>query len=424
MIIRICKIPFAIVILASITPFIAAYTDSKLVALMADLILIISAIILAASGKLKLNMSFMPIVLLLILLIHSVLSIIDGRGIGSGGIILFFIELFLFYKMLNVNPLKVNLSDIYKWISWIYIMHLIFLVFELLARTAGFTDFFVNIAGSSTVTSIYKTYNTAGLLFIYFKMSGLNSLLLGSQSASQLALFGSVWFLSFYTLERKQFKLSKLLILVIIFITMYVLSSTMTSNVLMLLIFMLFILFFNDLKLFIIKKWPFIFFIMIIFGNWIFEAIFFRINNEEDILIYLSIIESVLETLSKNISLYELIVGWGRVSLEGILSLSDFGIGALVIQIGLLMFVFLLWPIIYFVKNIFSIRKILNSCHPSSRLAFMATINGILGIAWLASLIHYTPAIELGGRQIFAFHIALTLLLLHKLKSPILSATV
>ena len=45
------------------------------------------------------------------------------------------------------------------------------------------------------------------------------------------------------------------------------------------------------------------------------------------------------------------------------------------------------------------------------------SINLIILLGYFLSLSHYTSAIELGGRELFAFHIALTLLSIRRLKS-------
>ena len=43
-------------------------------------------------------------------------------------------------------------------------------------------------------------------------------------------------------------------------------------------------------------------------------------------------------------------------------------------------------------------------------LKYLTTTNSLIALGWGLSLIHYTPAVELGGRELFAFHIAICLL--------------
>ena len=46
----------------------------------------------------------------------------------------------------------------------------------------------------------------------------------------------------------------------------------------------------------------------------------------------------------------------------------------------------------------------------------LGAINLLSAIGWFTSLIHYTQAVELGGRHIFAFHLACVLVCIVKIK--------
>ena len=47
---------------------------------------------------------------------------------------------------------------------------------------------------------------------------------------------------------------------------------------------------------------------------------------------------------------------------------------------------------------------------------WLSVINIFLALGWLLSLIHYTPAVELGGRELFAFHLSSSVFAFNKLK--------
>ena len=47
---------------------------------------------------------------------------------------------------------------------------------------------------------------------------------------------------------------------------------------------------------------------------------------------------------------------------------------------------------------------------------WLATVNSLIALGWGLSLIHYTPAVELGGRELFAFHLAICLLSVKNMK--------
>jgi len=52
----------------------------------------------------------------------------------------------------------------------------------------------------------------------------------------------------------------------------------------------------------------------------------------------------------------------------------------------------------------------------STRWIWLATVNSLLALGWGLSLVHYTSAVELGGRELFAFHVAVCLLALQNIK--------
>ena len=47
---------------------------------------------------------------------------------------------------------------------------------------------------------------------------------------------------------------------------------------------------------------------------------------------------------------------------------------------------------------------------------WLATVNSLIALGWGLSLIHYTPAVELGGRELFAFHLSICLLAVKNMK--------
>ena len=66
-----------------------------------------------------------------------------------------------------------------------------------------------------------------------------------------------------------------------------------------------------------------------------------------------------------------------------------------------------------------SIRKLIKLRFNYTKWVWLGTINTLIALGWLFSLIHYTPAIELGGRELFAFHLAISLHAINNIQSMV-----
>ena len=103
-----------------------------------------------------------------------------------------------------------------------------------------------------------------------------------------------------------------------------------------------------------------------------------------------------------------------------LLSQGDFGLAHILTSAGLilsLLAVFSLITIFFKVWTLVNKSKI-NGLLEDPWVGFMS-INLIIIFGYFLSLSHYTTAIEFGGRELFAFHIALTLLSIKRVRSLI-----
>lgn len=414
--IRISSLPYITVILASALPWLAAYFDSKFVALAPDLLMLGVFGVLVVNGRIGISMRPLAAAILALTAIHSLLGLADGRGIGSGGLVLLILEIMVFYKFLERGNAASMARSASQWVSRIYQFHLVFLMFELLGRLAGFTDLFVAIAGHSTVTTIYKTYNSAALLN-YFGMSGLNSLLLGSQSASQSVLFAGLWFLYLLVAAPPTWREPSTRSWFAVTCIMYPLNATMTSNLLLLLLLLCMLLAFrprriNSAK--VIRIGLLLIMPTLLIADVAYELLFFRIGNTEDFLIYKQAFDVPIEAFS-SIGVYRQMWGWGAFFDESIIADTNSGLFCIMFQVGLLMSFACVVSALAGVRLMAKIRRKMMLMGLEKRgCASLSLMNGVLALGWLISLVHYTPAIELGGRQIFAFHIALAVLFARK----------
>lgn len=389
-------------------PWIAANLNSKIAALSPDLAMIGLFVMMVLLGRVRMTISLVSIVMILLIGTHSSIAILDGRGIGSGGLVMIVLEVFIFYKLLEASPNAVTPEVAARWVARIYKLHLLFLSFELVACLAGLRDFFVGIAGASTVTTIYKTYNTAALLN-YFDYPGLNSLLLGSQSASQLVLFALYWFVTYRYRAIDGLQDRWNIIWVTLALVMYPVNATMTSNALLAILIFTMLLLFRRLRNVGLKTALILSPFVLFFAEEFVRLFLFRLLEEKDIEIYYAALEVPIQVFSE-IGLYRQLLGWGAFIDEFLIDDTNFGLGTIVFQVGALITTACFACIAIFWKRLVIASKNLECGTPQTRIAaYMTVANGLLALAWFVSIVHYTTAIELGGRQILAFHAALAL---------------
>jgi hypothetical protein len=410
--------PYYIVLIASMLPWVAAIFDSFIVTLVPEFLLIFCYIYLATKFRRKLfNLGIFTWLLLLLVVTHEAVMFITDRGIASLGAYGLIFSTVIFYKILSLF----DLSDyvLYKQVSIIYILHLIFICLELLIVLLGAGAGYIHsIVGSATEVMNYKAYNSATFLkYLGFDgVSGMNGLLLGSQSASQVMLFSAIWFSPLIKYHRcnHSFKLSGLFFVLSVFLFPFV--SSMTAALLFVFLFSLYLLFIpnsvirNPLYFFVII------FVVIVFSDILFSLITYRISSAESFDEYVLAFSDVPIAFLQ-LDLFDLMFGLGRNKL-GMIVHTDFGLGMVVLRSGLIMslvyasFLFYIFStVISLVRENYRINEELGSW------SAIASINLICLLGWAASLVHYTPAIALGGRHIFAFHIAITMLSVNKIVS-------
>ena len=104
-------------------------------------------------------------------------------------------------------------------------------------------------------------------------------------------------------------------------------------------------------------------------------------------------------------------------------SISDFGIGMLLNQSGIFLIGIAGFSLIHI---FFKIQKIVKTSLENLKIispCLSRPINSLIALGWGLSLIHYTPAVELGGRELFAFHIAICLLSIRNMKKDLYQAS-
>jgi len=412
------KIPFLIVCVATILPWVAAYMDEKWVTYI-PILLGLSAyfvyLIQNSSKAMRLNRGFL--VSFIIIFVSMSWQLVYGLGAGSGGLVMIFVLTFIFFKFFEFQNDGIQTQQLIRQISIIYAIHVVFILFELTFRLLGFTDLLVSIAGNATEVTKYKMYNKAVFLkYIGFRdMTGLNGLLLGSQSASQLSLFSVIWFAPFYghnplyTFNKRSY------LWFLLSVATFLVSITMTSSILMALFLLLFIYIIPLSNLKILRHKIVFLLAVIMFNALLIQMIFFNIGEYSHFLTYWeAFVASIIAYMA--LSPLQQFFGFGRRAVD-LVSSSDFGIGMLLLQVGALLvglsIVSLITIFMSANRHVARLKK--NSFHRIP-WTWLATVNSLLALGWGASLIHYTPAVELGGRELFAFHLAVCLLAIRNMR--------
>lgn len=409
---QIKNLPLAVVLLATFLPWPAAFLDVKWVTFLPDLLLATVLLGFIASHPRQVMQVRLPewgVILIALIALHSIVAVIDGRGIGSGGLVLLSLYVVVFrWAMLTSPPEQVARTLFYS-ISLVYGIHILFLWLELLVRLSGGTEVLLELFGYATSVTPYKDYGSAMFLwtigFSRDQISALQSLILGSQSASQLAVFGALWFAPIYRAWRGVERYRPTWVFVASAVMVPVAASMASTLILVgLLTMLVFMLPYSRLGSLWVRAA--VISILVIAHGAALELIFFRVHHEGDI-------EEYWVTFSASVRYflelpwYQMWLGYGRDTLSVSNFHADFGLGVLLLRVGILFFGLLF--AIYSSILLKAFSRLLRARHRSKKggpWEFLVLLNLMLCLGWGVSLVHYTPAVELGGRHLFAFHLA------------------
>ena len=414
------KLPFVIVLTATTLPWVAAYFDAKWITYIPISLALLAYFIYETNKRSRIFQSSPGFIFVFSIIFISVLwQLINGLGLGSGGTIIIFTLTFIYLNFFNSKNNGISTIDLTRQIFIIYALHVIFILFELCFRLTGFTDVIVSLVGNATEVNKYKMYNKAVFLQAigFTDMTGLGGLLLGSQSASQVSLFAIFIFAPFYRANffHKNYKTTYFWF--IASIIAFLVSITMTASLIALILFFLLVFYLPNSKLRNVTFQLALISILVMLYIPISKLLFFNIKNQLDYLIYYESFYRSIDAFS-NLNPIDQFFGLGKyaddvlsVKMGALGTISDFGIGALLNQAGILLMgvaVFLLIKIFIQVQR--SVARLMKLSFNRTPWIWLATVNSLLTLGWGLSLIHYTPAVELGGRELFAFHLAVCLL--------------
>jgi len=400
------SVPFFVTLIASALPWLAAALDSRFVTFIPDALALAAYACLVLKNPYKAtSLSSGLSLLFLFVCFHICFGLARGSGVGSAGLLSLLMLSFIFTKTLEHRKFSSEPFELAWQIAAIYILHIVFIYVEMFFRIAGFTDVIASLFGSASTVKSYKLYNSAPFLnYLGFEnLSGVNSSLLGSQSASQLVLIGSLYFAPCYQGWNRKNRMTLPFFFGCLLFP-FVASMTATYILMMSIMILVFLIpnSYLNRRLFQLIG----IFFLIFFWQPLLELISYRISSYADLQIYL---EAFLASpiAFGSLATIEQFMGVGRRLDQANIGAADLGLGMLLIQVGVIL---LLLVSLAFTKLIYSAYSCIRSyvavgrqCCPWA--AFVA-MNTVCALGWAASLVHYTPAIELGGRHIFALHVA------------------
>lgn len=412
--------PFSVVLLASGCPIFAAATNNVEITYLPDIVTVVIGLILFCTQGRKAKINNAVLIVLGFICLHMAFNLIYGRGVGSGGLISLLVTSFIFYKFLESDSSDLLASKIYCQLTVIYAAHIIFIIIELALRLNGFTDQIVSVIGQipGEIGNIkkYKTYNSA--MFLNYlgnhEISGMNSLLLGSQSASQLTAFAILFFSPTFKVNQLIKKPNSNIKWFLISLILFPFVASMTATLILAVITLTLVFIFPDRTLNNNFIKIMFFLVGVIYASEILSLIAFRVVEPEHWMIYIEAFSGA-PIAYLDLSISEQLMGFGSHLREAEILAADFGFGMLMFQVGLIFIALVIFIFIKLITQSFSIiRAHINGGVNSNPWIQLLSINLIIAIGWLLSLSHYTPAIECGGRQIFAFHLGVCFLALKK----------
>ena len=312
-----------------------------------------------------------------------------------------------------IRYVSIGFVLIYAWtfIEWALILY-------------GYQPLMVDILGSESVRG-YKWTNSAAFFNFLFGeetfvirdrtyyglIFGANGPSLGSQSLSQLMLMGTIWF-TFLPYERG----TKIFQIIWVLITIFFLASCATMTVTITGFIILTYLIVFDRKTFFGSLWIRGLAILgiIFFSEKIFRLVFYRIRNSTDLADYLSAYNMLY--LFDNLTFTEFLFG----AKDDFLYYADFGFGGLAYYGGLasLILIFGFFTLECLKSHIVRMKAFKMSVYKDLRVKNMWSLNLIsmlnVGVCFIG-LVHYTPSIELGVGQLFAFFIGFLIFSTQKL---------
>lgn len=402
MTLRIYQLPFILTLIAMPLTWLVSFSGIGAIVWTPELLALQAFGFLVSTGKLNESFKKTQIFIVLLFSLHLLYQVLSGQGPGGSAIISVALMAILFVSFFKTSPVNGLDKNIISQISIIYVIHISFILLELLLLNTGNTHILMMLSGGEYKAGLTDTYAVTP-----------QSILKQSQAASQICVFAATWFSLLYFSRKKLrtiFRARHAFVLIASLLVFAVYPTTTAQIVGIFLLFSVVYLrpFFKNMFLrFLLPITGLIFFAPI------FQALTYKMNKDlyAQAAVYNDAFSNPID-IFLGLPLFSQL--WGVGSMESIdqtgVVYADFGIGVFILQVGIVLVsiatIALLVPVLRML--LFSYNRQFNNphCFP---WVWLGSANALLAVGHLLSLVHYTVALQMGGRALFSLHIAIVM---------------
>jgi len=400
------NIPFILVVFSFINVWISEVINIHSLNTVTDLLIVGVFLVFFLFGKIKIPRRLLyGIAPMLVVVFVSILyNYYHYSGFFSGsGVIGVFIVTTIFIVLLWSNKNTDHPYFIIKKIGLLYLIHLIYIVFEVLL---------LEMKGYYFLKSIIPTYRN-------LENNSPNGIMVGPQVASQLLVLSFMWFVHLYKV-RFVGKVNNNLIIFVVS-TMIIYFATGTSIIMLAVMIFMSMFFIPKIiinnSLYKLRYFIFVFLGLLLVFN--LSSLMNVVVTEELFEFYFFIFYDTIEVFL-NSSLEGKLFGLPDAIHN--LNYGDFGLGNIVVIGGALLFCISVITLLFVYKKIFfTLRRKYNNMSTENGLwLILLSASSISAAGWFASLVHYGVAVETGGKHFFSLLLAVMVVSLFKLKDNLL----
>jgi hypothetical protein len=412
---KLSNVPFYLTLISGVLPLFAAFFDSELFIYLPFALTVIALLLFWVKSKWTFKRESSGTIFLFLFLVAHGVFMHFTIGYGSLGLLGLVLTVFIYLQLFNGAGACLKPDKLINQLIIIYCLHLTYLFVEFFFRLFGYQNLLLSLFGFAENVTKLKSYNSAAFLQTFVGLPeeffGLGGLLLGSQSAGQVMacafIVSGLWY-KYSPLKGMKHLIFNILALLAF---LFAINMTMMLAIFTVFLLMVYIIPFSRIKTIAIQG--IVLLVIIVFFQTIISLLLFRLSNfDQDVEIYLDAFMAPVASFL-DFNLWEIIFGLGRQDVRA--SAADFGAGMLINQIGLLFVLIVSFTLSNILLTAFRESKkavdLDEAClSERKKWVWLATVNGLISFVFALGLIHYTPSIELGGLQMFAFSIALTII--------------
>lgn len=405
---RFYQLPFILTLVAMPLNWLVGLTGVGVINWLPEFFALLAFTVLITTKDHEPSFKIPQLIIFLVFSVHLLYQVFSGQGVGGSAILSVILMVSLYLSFFKVAPVYKLNNKLINQVSFIYMIHVGFILVEFILLKTGNANILSALAGGHYKAAKIDAYTPIP-----------QSLYKQSQAAAQLCLFAMTWFWMIYLSRKKlmsRFRVAHVFVLIVALLFLSVFPNTTVQ-------FVGIVLLFSVVYLMPVSKKLFLRFVVLLTGSVLFipiyKAITYKISKasygraEEYINAFMDPVYIFLEQ-----PLFSQLWGVGGLSSASEVGLkyADFGLGVFVLQVGLILVVIacLVLLVLFLRAQLYGHRRLFNNpqCFP---WVWLGLVNALLAVGNLLSLVHYTVALQTGGRALFSFHIAIAIFSLQQL---------